>query len=151
MSAEHNASRREARRKANPAFYVVRDFNARHKSVKMCSICFEVKKIDEFRVIKKPKSNNSLHHRSSCKSCDRIRASEIYNRNLKKSRSEARAKSVRTRPARIKNEVDSMHDNYVKRLISRGRIKHSDIPPALVELKRAQLQLHRKLHEATKA
>jgi hypothetical protein len=103
---------------------------------KMCSTCRAYKDMDCFT--KNPKM--TFGRRSICKACDYARVTskpEIWQ--------EGRRKISRVK---TKKRTEELTDSYVSRLLKRsGTISPHEIPPSLVAVKRAHIELKRAIKE----
>jgi hypothetical protein len=92
--------------------------------IKKCYGCHEELEVDNFKFAK------TIGPRKLCIECYKKRQREC---SFKK-----RAK-----------ERKNLHDNYIKKLLTRrGNLKAEDIPPQLIELKRAEIKARRFLKKA---
>lgn len=79
-----------------------------------------------------------------CKECHQFRMRE----HNKKPKIREQIQRRNQRNKRI--QIDELRDNYIKKLLThRTILKYEDIPDELVQLKRAQMQLQRRIKELT--
>lgn len=141
---------------------------------KSCNACQQIKPVDDFGSVVK-KNTGTVVVKAKCKSCEAIWANEYYRKKREsKEWMRQRAEDKRGYYAKCKLTIntnarrcyvdnperyqayykkqysiakETLSDTYVKHAISRGDLSHKAIPQPLIELKRAQLTLHRLIHQ----
>lgn len=150
------------RQKKLSGFLKVKSHVKAYSSSRECSKCRKLKPNDEYH----KDASTKTGVRATCKTCINSKGSFIYLRDKEKYKEHRRAASKNYylrnknrlciyKRQKERKEIEDLSDRYIKKLISRRHVKNnmlvtikaSDIPDVLVDVKRLQLSIIRKLKE----
>ncbi len=122
---------------------------------RICKKCGEEKEIEEFRKVKMCYYGRGWcccvcineNGRNWYKVLPDKKKKELLNTQSKNTAKYRKTHKGKTTTAkRTKFNVDSLSDEYIKRLLAnRPELSYSDISPQIIELKRVQIKFHREL------
>lgn len=116
-----------------------------------CKICLH----EKWRVYRKKKYAENPAKEIARTNQWRLKNPDKHREHSRKSQQKHREKHPHITRERTNNctlcATEKMNDSYIKKLLVKGtELKGRDIPPVLIELKRAQLQIKRKLRQSRK-